>query len=139
MRPGAAAADAPLLRQGQRDWLLRHTGGAFTGIYVAGSAAAAEVFAQAEALAADTVPVRTLVIAPTGQGAAGSFEDSEGLFAARYDAAPGSYYLLRPDQHVCARWRRFDLQAVRAALARASGNTLAARSAGQAVLHVEHA
>jgi 3-(3-hydroxy-phenyl)propionate hydroxylase len=139
MRPGAAAADAPLLRQGQRDWLLRHTGGAFTGIYVAGSVADAEVLAQAEALAADTIPVRTLVIAPQGQGGPGSFEDSEGLFAARYDAAPGSYYLLRPDQHVCARWRSFELQVVRAALARASGSAAAARGAGQPVLHPEPA
>ena len=41
----------------------------------------------------------------------------------RYDAHPGTCYLIRPDQHVAARWRRFDVAAVRAALARASGLT----------------
>jgi 3-(3-hydroxy-phenyl)propionate hydroxylase len=139
MRPGAPAADAPVLAQGQPDWLLRHTGGTFTGIYFAGSTADAEAFAQAEALANEAIPVRTLVIAPKGQGGPGTFEDSDGLFAARYDATSGSYYLLRPDQHVCARWRRFNLQAVRAAVARASGNPTAPRGAGQPVLHMEHA
>ncbi|QOL48161.1 FAD-dependent oxidoreductase [Massilia litorea] len=139
LRPGAAAADAPLMYQGQPDWLLRHTGGSFTGIYFAGGLRDAEVFAQAEALANEAIALRTLVVAPMGQGGAGMFEDSAGLFAARYDATPGSFYLLRPDQHVCARWRSFNPQAVRAAVARASGNTAAARCAGQAAFQMEHA
>ncbi|MHA7150608.1 FAD-dependent oxidoreductase, partial [Burkholderia pseudomallei] len=46
-------------------------------------------------------------------------EDSEGLVARRYDARPGTFYLLRPDQHVCARFRTAQASAVRAALARA--------------------
>jgi 3-(3-hydroxy-phenyl)propionate hydroxylase len=48
------------------------------------------------------------------------FLPCEGLLAQRYDARPGTAYLLRPDQHVAARWRRFDLAAVRAAVARAA-------------------
>jgi len=47
-------------------------------------------------------------------------DDAEGLVAARYDGRPGTCYLVRPDQHVCARWRAFDAAAVRAALARAT-------------------
>ena len=43
------------------------------------------------------------------------------LATSRYDARPGSTYLLRPDGHVCARWRSFDRAAIAAALARASG------------------
>ena len=38
----------------------------------------------------------------------------------RYDAKPGSAWLIRPDQHVVARWRHLDAPAIRAALARAT-------------------
>ena len=31
--------------------------------------------------------------------------DTRGDFAERFDAQPGTGYLLRPDQHICARWR----------------------------------
>lgn len=123
MRPGSPAADAPVSVQGAPDWLLRHTGNEFIGIYFAGTVRDEQVIAQAEALAHDAVPVQTLLIAARGKAGPGMLEDSEGLVAARYDATPGSYYLLRPDQHVCARWRAFDQQAVRSAVARATGNS----------------
>jgi len=48
--------------------------------------------------------------------------DVRGYFAERFDATPGAAYLLRPDQHLCARWRRFDAAKVKTARARALGH-----------------
>jgi 3-(3-hydroxy-phenyl)propionate hydroxylase len=47
--------------------------------------------------------------------------DTTGLLARRLDATPGAAYLLRPDQHLCARWRSFDWGKVEAARDRALG------------------
>jgi 3-(3-hydroxy-phenyl)propionate hydroxylase len=49
----------------------------------------------------------------------GKDEDRAGVLWQRYDAQPGTVYLLRPDRHVAARWRRYDAQAVQTALRRA--------------------
>jgi 3-(3-hydroxy-phenyl)propionate hydroxylase len=46
--------------------------------------------------------------------------DTEGLAGARYDAEPGTTYLLRPDGYVAARFRHPTRTAVEAALSRAS-------------------
>jgi 3-(3-hydroxy-phenyl)propionate hydroxylase len=45
----------------------------------------------------------------------------ETLARQRYDAKPGTIYLIRPDRYVTARWRRFDEAAIRRSLARAMG------------------
>jgi hypothetical protein len=47
--------------------------------------------------------------------------DPQGLLAKRYDLRPGSVVLFRPDQHVCARWRRVDGQGLRSAIRRSLG------------------
>jgi 3-(3-hydroxy-phenyl)propionate hydroxylase len=49
------------------------------------------------------------------------FVDSAGLVGARYDAEPGTAYLLRPDGYVAARFRHPTRHALDAALARATG------------------
>lgn len=65
--------------------------------------------------------------APAGVGAIriggeGGCCDSAGLAASRYDAEPGTAYLLRPDGYVAARLRHPTRTALEAALARATGN-----------------
>ena len=49
-------------------------------------------------------------------------EDRAGRFAERFDAQDGTAYLIRPDQHVAARWRALDADKVATALARATCN-----------------
>jgi 3-(3-hydroxy-phenyl)propionate hydroxylase len=50
-------------------------------------------------------------------------DDASGALAARYLGEAGrAVYLLRPDQHVAARWTDFDENAVRMALDRAVGH-----------------
>lgn len=48
-----------------------------------------------------------------------AMRDAEGLAAQRYGAQDGAFYLIRPDQHVCARWRHADAPRVEHALKRA--------------------
>jgi len=52
--------------------------------------------------------------------------DAQGLFAKRYDAQEGSVWLVRPDQHIAARWRDFEVQAVEQALRVAIGAPMVA-------------
>jgi 3-(3-hydroxy-phenyl)propionate hydroxylase len=65
------------------------------------------------------------VEAPQGVGTIrigdGGFADCEHLVSARYDAEPGTAYLLRPDGYVAARFRHPTPAALEAALARAAG------------------
>jgi 3-(3-hydroxy-phenyl)propionate hydroxylase len=59
---------------------------------------------------------------PGGRPGVRALHDVRGRFVERYDALPGSAWLVRPDQHLAARWRRLEPNAVRAALARATCN-----------------
>jgi len=54
-------------------------------------------------------------------GGEGGLVDAEGLAVKRYDAEPGTAYLLRPDGYVAARFRHATRSALDAALARAAG------------------
>ena len=121
MVPGAPADDAPWPEEDGGGWLLDRLSA--DGAHAAGfvvmlfrDAPTAAERAVVDALAtpgAGSVPVRTLLVDPAG------------LAARRYDASPGTAYLMRPDQHVAARWRRLELPAVCAALARATAHATA--------------
>jgi 3-(3-hydroxy-phenyl)propionate hydroxylase len=107
MVPGAPAADAPVRHAGRKDWLLRHLGNHFSLL----------VFGHAPEWAAG-LAVKTVLVGDSG------LDDAEGWAARRYDARPGTTYLVRPDQHVCARWRSASESQARAAIARACGQPI---------------
>jgi 3-(3-hydroxy-phenyl)propionate hydroxylase len=121
MVPGAPAADAPVTGPGSR-WFLDYLRGTFTlvtfGAVVPPDAAAL--------LHRNPIRCRTVQVVADGADPHADSQvaiaDASGLLAKRYDARPGTCYLFRPDQHVCARWRSFDLDAVHAAIARATGS-----------------
>ena len=126
MGPGAPIDDAPVATGGAPGWLLQHVGNRFVLLlFVAGGEAPAQRDALA-ALAADAIPVETLVVAIGAAAIAtpgiAMVVDGDGLAVRRFDARAGTAYLIRPDQHVAARWRAFDAAAVRAAVARATCN-----------------
>ncbi|VVD96345.1 FAD-dependent oxidoreductase [Pandoraea aquatica] len=130
MTPGAACVDAPLARHGQAGWLLPRLGGRFVAlVFGAPSSLDAASLAALEALSGDSVPVMPVFVTPDLEAACDTHDvhsiwhDTQGLAAQRYDAAPGTVYLIRPDQHVCARWRSVDATAIAAARERALGRT----------------
>lgn len=128
LAPGAPVDDAPVRATGADSWFLRHTGSRFCGVYFTDGGMSKEIAANFRKLCADPIPVALLIVVPSG-GARQAvpagwtvLEDAQDLLRQRYDGSPGTFYLLRPDQYVAARWRRFDLAQVRAAVVRASGN-----------------
>jgi 3-(3-hydroxy-phenyl)propionate hydroxylase len=99
-------AGAPLVnrRLGDSDWLLDHLGRGFTGLYFSGNrshdGSMSELFESLGAACGDFTP---LVV------------DNEQVRNA-YGASHGSFYLVRPDRHVAARWRTVQLAEVHDAL-----------------------
>jgi 3-(3-hydroxy-phenyl)propionate hydroxylase len=123
MRPGAAAVDAPITAANGHDgWLLPALGNGFTALVFDAEDVAA-VTRLLQSAASGLVPLLVLNVlgcgAPMPVGGTGGVVDRDGLVAERYDLLRGTVYLLRPDQHVCARWRQVSVEAVRDALRRA--------------------
>lgn len=127
MVPGATMDDAPVQADGTDCWLLDSMGNRFVAlVYVGDPAAVDAATARAfKSLADWPIPVEVVLISPQAGIAPEKLQalvDSRNRFAERYDARPGTTYLIRPDQHVAARWRDFDASALNAALARATAN-----------------
>ncbi len=119
MVPGAPCADAPLTIDGKPAWFLDQLREDFTLVVFAGDADDGSERLR-DIVREAIVPLRVVVIGSPAMD--DEVHDVEGLLAKRFDARPGTAYLVRPDQHVCARWRDVDAIAVHAALARATGN-----------------
>ena len=103
-RLGAPAPDAPVRIDNRTGILLEQFAGEFQLLRIRNGATAP--------------PPRALRVHDVGD----TIHDQAGLLSRRYDASPGATYLIRPDQHLCARWRRYEERDVRAALRRALGH-----------------
>jgi 3-(3-hydroxy-phenyl)propionate hydroxylase len=125
MVPGAPMDDAPVGVEGKKAWLLDQIGNGFQLLYFTDVAERLSgKLDELRGLTMDAVPVEPIIVSEKA-GAAGGvrvLHDLMHLVARRYDAREGSVYLLRPDQHVVARWRKFDAHKIRAAVARATCN-----------------
>jgi 3-(3-hydroxy-phenyl)propionate hydroxylase len=101
-RPGAPAADAPV----GGGWLVDRLGGGF----------------QLLTIGAEAPDDMTLGRIPVERVALALEEDATGALRERYlGDSNAAIYLMRPDQHIAARWKHFDAKAVSEALRRATG------------------
>lgn len=107
--PGASLADAPIID--------RDGGAQFLSDAFAAQGQRFTLLSFANGHAAE-VPDDVGLIQIGGEG---GHRDPQGLVQTRYDAAPGTSYLLRPDGYVAARFRHPTRSAIAAALSRAAG------------------
>ncbi|CAE6839719.1 3-(3-hydroxy-phenyl)propionate/3-hydroxycinnamic acid hydroxylase [Paraburkholderia aspalathi] len=126
MVPGASCVDAPVHVAGESAWLLQQLGQQFTGVLFCGSEGIDQMTQAAlDALQSGPIPLKLVVVVTSNNvqvavaSGAKVVHDVDGLTAARYDGKPGTFYLIRPDQHVCARRRQLDASFVEDALKRA--------------------
>ncbi len=123
--PGAPMEDAPVEVGGKAGWLVDQVGGRFQLVYFCDdpSAMSMRLQDQLQGLSKLSVPVDVLVVARRpGICPFGVVIDHDGLAFQRYDARSGTAYLVRPDQHIAARWREAEVSSILAALDRATAN-----------------
>ena len=121
-KAGPAHGAPPLnVRFAPDSYLLDHLGGGFDLLYfTSDKAIPAELQAVVAGIRARGIGVRLIAVSSQAasaiQGADLVLDDSEGRCRARYGVmADGATYLLRPDQHVCARWMALDANRLQAA------------------------
>ena len=121
-KAGPAHGAPPLnVRFAPDSYLLDHLGGGFDLLYfTSDKAIPAELQAVVAGIRARGIGVRLIAVSSQAasaiQGADLVLDDSEGRCRARYGVmADGAAYLLRPDQHVCARWMALDANRLQAA------------------------
>ncbi|MCE8035981.1 FAD-dependent oxidoreductase [Billgrantia tianxiuensis] len=133
LRPGSPAKDAPIGLAGRRAWLLNQLGDRFT-LLLDGrvdSAQAEALRTELEPLLAHQADLDLLVVGPaphalTELPRSRQIEDVETLVGERYGLTGGVAYLIRPDQHVSARWRQVSAADIETAIDRALGRHLGA-------------
>ncbi len=114
------------VRLGDDEYLLDHLDHRFTLLLPTGSAIPAELLAVVDDLRARGCALQVIAVGTSQlvQGADQTLPDTNGHLRQRYGLhTSGGAYLLRPDQHICARWRRLDATRLRAAVLNACSLT----------------
>ena len=108
------------VRLGPDDFLLDHLGGGFDLLYFTDAAALPDALRQGVTeIRARGVPLTVIAVGPglPVAGADRTLTDADARCRRRYGIPPGGgAYLLRPDQHVCARWLPLDPARLTAAI-----------------------
>ncbi len=108
------------IRLSANDFLLDHLGGGFDLLYFTEGTAIPVPLQQVVATSRSLgVPLKVIAVGASQpvDGADLTMADSNGHFRTRYGVqASGAAYLLRPDQHICARWLTLDATRLQAAL-----------------------
>lgn len=103
--PGTPAPDARVTVDAGEPWLLRRLGGRFTLLRFVDTVSMGD--GGGSALVEGLQPVvDVLTVARHGAADRSTVVDTEGLAFQRWSASDGSAYLIRPDQHIAARWQR---------------------------------
>ncbi|MDO8277379.1 MAG: monooxygenase, partial [Burkholderiaceae bacterium] len=107
------------VRLGADDFLLDHLGGGFDLLYFTQAQSVPEsILSVVGEVRARGVAVRVVAVGADRpvQGAELTLADPQGHFRLRYGIqASGGAYLLRPDQHICARWITLDAARLKSA------------------------
>ena len=123
---GAVAPDGPVAQDGHTCWWLSKLGGDFTLAFFCKTELPDERTLELVSNPGfHLLPVRCiLVIPPELEGdippGIEYVLDQDAILATRYDIRAGACYLIRPDQHIAARWREPDPGRIKAALLRAT-------------------
>jgi 3-(3-hydroxy-phenyl)propionate hydroxylase len=108
---------------GANDFLLDHLGGSFDLLYFTDTDLPEALQQVISAARAKGMPLKVIAVgaAQPVAGADKHLPDADGHLRQRYgvpvdESGNGAAYLLRPDQHICARWLTLDATRLQAAL-----------------------
>ena len=119
---GAVAPDGPVAQDGHTVWWLSRLGGEFVlAVFCTERLPDASTLQQLANPDFHSLPVRCiLIVSPELEGdiepEVEYVVDQDSILSSRYDVRTGACYLIRPDQHIAARWRNVDLNRISEAL-----------------------
>ena len=124
MIPGAPVDDEPISFSGEDRWLLRQLGDGFSALIYIENDLDVDLLNSIAQVNAAGIKLKLIIVSSKNlqHSSYPILIDVKGLFKKRFDATSGTVYLIRPDQHIAARWRTWNKEAFEKALARATGH-----------------